>query len=253
MLSPVGRLPPEIISYIITIGDDEDQSIRDEQDRVIEEADSEYDEDDNEVIPEVPFIPHFPTLFSHVCSRWRRIALENPSVWRRITFSEGPPFERAQAWLERSKASDLEVVIDFDDERTHLTESEVVESMLALLRPHAQRITTLYIRAENLAEVPNILFSLMEDNKPLRVKNLALLTNDAEGPMNLESYAGKLTPLKSTLLGVRELRVDHVPLPWGYVTLKGLKVLRLEYLNVADAPTASQLHEVLSASPELEL
>lgn len=72
---PISRLPVELLSHIFIVGS----------------QDSAY----------------LPVTVSHVCQQWRRIALNTPTLWRRITLS---PKERM--WKERirrSKACTLDV------------------------------------------------------------------------------------------------------------------------------------------------
>lgn len=65
---PIRRLPVELLSHIFILGS----------------QDSAY----------------FPVTISHVCHQWRRIALQTPSLWRRVTLS---PKERM--WKERIRRS----------------------------------------------------------------------------------------------------------------------------------------------------
>ncbi|EJC97935.1 uncharacterized protein FOMMEDRAFT_171327 [Fomitiporia mediterranea MF3/22] len=54
----------------------------------------------------------FPVRVSHVCRRWRRIAIDVPSLWTRLDFMEPRPFEKSKVWLERSKRAPLDLSID---------------------------------------------------------------------------------------------------------------------------------------------
>ncbi|KAJ7875241.1 hypothetical protein B0H13DRAFT_2348200 [Mycena leptocephala] len=59
-----------------------------------------------------------PTLLTHICRRWREIALGTPELWRAIRFSHNHdiPFKRqvdiADLWLRRCPYSSLSVHID---------------------------------------------------------------------------------------------------------------------------------------------
>jgi hypothetical protein len=63
-------------------------------------------------LPIYPFCPPLagllsPTLLTHICRRWREIALDSPELWRAIQFSyDGIPSDRqlhiANLWLRRS-------------------------------------------------------------------------------------------------------------------------------------------------------
>ena len=109
--TPVHNLPNELLSYIFTLGseverrgdgdDDDDDSDEEEEEEEGEDATSEHG-------------PHFPfqVLVSHVCQRWRVVAIETPTLWTDLDFSEGPPFEKSRTWLERSKECPLDIELD---------------------------------------------------------------------------------------------------------------------------------------------
>ncbi|KAG6836683.1 hypothetical protein H0H93_004973 [Arthromyces matolae] len=71
-----------------------------------DETDSDNEDEDTEkVLP-------FQVLVSHVCQHWREVALETPTLWTTLTFSEGAPFERSRTWIQRAKGSPLDIHID---------------------------------------------------------------------------------------------------------------------------------------------
>ncbi|KAK0201729.1 hypothetical protein DFS33DRAFT_1015103 [Desarmillaria ectypa] len=68
----------------------------------------EEDEEDKDDMPELPF----QVLVSHVCRRWREVAVEEPSLWTTLAFSYNTPIEKSKFWIERSKGLPLDIVID---------------------------------------------------------------------------------------------------------------------------------------------
>ncbi|OSX59851.1 hypothetical protein POSPLADRAFT_1035374 [Postia placenta MAD-698-R-SB12] len=65
----------------------------------------------------------FEILVSHVCHRWRAVALNAPMLWTEIELSRPPLHNRAETCLERSKTSPLNIVADisafnFDPQHT---------------------------------------------------------------------------------------------------------------------------------------
>ncbi|EJC97936.1 uncharacterized protein FOMMEDRAFT_46963, partial [Fomitiporia mediterranea MF3/22] len=99
-------LPPEVLAYIFEIG------------TRAEEADESWDVEEDDGDEDYEDLP-FPVRMSHVCRRWRRIAINMPSLWTTLDFAEPRPFEKSRVWLERSKQAPLNLVIDlsvFDDE-----------------------------------------------------------------------------------------------------------------------------------------
>ncbi|KAI0044403.1 hypothetical protein FA95DRAFT_1562273 [Auriscalpium vulgare] len=113
--TPVHNLPSELLAHIFTLGadaeeDDDDDEGDDEaglgmMDMLQDEPDSE---DGGDPRPQLPF----QVLVSHVCRRWRDIALQTPTLWTSIDFSEGPPFEKSRAYIERSKECLLDIELD---------------------------------------------------------------------------------------------------------------------------------------------
>lgn len=93
-----------------------------------DEADGDDEEDtDDENETELPF----QVLVSHVCKRWRDIALATPSLWTLLDFQKGTPFDKHIAFVERAKNAPLDIIIDctyadaYEDEpELHVTEGE---------------------------------------------------------------------------------------------------------------------------------
>ncbi|KAF4590082.1 hypothetical protein EYR40_009518 [Pleurotus pulmonarius] len=63
-------------------------------------------EDDDRQLP-------FQVVASHVCSKWRSVALSTPSLWTTINIcAYDRPFDRCRAWIERSGGLPLNLDID---------------------------------------------------------------------------------------------------------------------------------------------
>ena len=71
--------------------------------------DSVKDEEDDEEEPdrEIPF----QVLISHVCKRWRSVALNTPVLWSRLSFAKGIPLDKHQTYIERARNAPLEITI----------------------------------------------------------------------------------------------------------------------------------------------
>lgn len=102
--TPVNALPNELLSYIFTLGSGaEEQGDDDEVSEEEEEEDST-----NEHGRRLPF----KVLVSHVCRRWRTVAIETSTLWTFLNFAEGPPFDKSRTWLQRSKGCLLDIELD---------------------------------------------------------------------------------------------------------------------------------------------
>ncbi|KAF5369578.1 hypothetical protein D9758_002487 [Tetrapyrgos nigripes] len=59
--------------------------------------------------------PDFQVCVSHVCQKWRRVALDLPTLWSTLHFSRPSHIDRAQTFLERCTPSSLPKVFIDDD------------------------------------------------------------------------------------------------------------------------------------------
>ena len=102
--TPVNTLPNELLSYIFTLGSEAE-----------EDGDHDDDEEEEDVhthmVPRRPCLP-FKVLVSHICRRWRTVAVETSMLWAHLNFAEGPPFDKSRTWLERSKGCALDIELD---------------------------------------------------------------------------------------------------------------------------------------------
>jgi len=158
----INELPPELLAHIFLLGtaeydtleneDEEDEEMENEENE--DEGDSDNDEGDSE--------PNFEVLVSHVCRLWRDIALDTPTLWTKLDFSEGLPYERSKIYLERSKNAPLDIYIDVtkDDEVEDANDpfsaiaelmvcSDEMDGILDLVLPHVShwRVFSLAVSA----------------------------------------------------------------------------------------------------------
>ena len=103
--TPVNALPNELLSLIFVLGSEaEEQGGNDADDEEKYEEGASEDEDRRRL--------PFKVLVSHVCRRWRTVAVEASMLWTFLDFAEGPPFDKSQTWLERSKGCPLDIELD---------------------------------------------------------------------------------------------------------------------------------------------
>ncbi|KAH9480372.1 hypothetical protein JR316_0006970 [Psilocybe cubensis] len=146
---PINDLPNEILGYIFSVGveeeemeeeweDDEDAWVDEDSDEEgdddeSDDSDSNEDEDEDEDSengsamdfaaerlelsdsdsedehePRVPF----QVLVSHVCRRWREVALDSHVLWTFLDFSKRPNLEKAQVYISRAQGLPLNIFID---------------------------------------------------------------------------------------------------------------------------------------------
>ncbi|KAG8963028.1 hypothetical protein FRC03_003524 [Tulasnella sp. 419] len=123
-LVPFNKLPPEVLSQVILMGLENDQEEKHRYELFMEseiaydtasESDSSEDETLDEDDPEYGILSYkepvpFSVIFSHVCRRWRDVALSTANAWTAIDFRN--PDDWTLECLARSKCSPLTVFID---------------------------------------------------------------------------------------------------------------------------------------------
>ena len=91
----------------------------------------------------------FQVRISHVCRRWRRVAIDTPTLWTTLSFKESYPFEKSETWIARTKQAPLDIDIDISlpDEASPLIDESNGQSeglSLSALKD-LRRISTLII------------------------------------------------------------------------------------------------------------
>ncbi|KAJ3554844.1 hypothetical protein NP233_g12339 [Leucocoprinus birnbaumii] len=81
----------------------------------VDDDDDDGDEDDEEDEDEEPEFETelpFQVLVSHICKRWRSVALGTPALWTLLNFEKGTPLDKHKAYIERAKNAPLDIIID---------------------------------------------------------------------------------------------------------------------------------------------
>ncbi|KAF9496537.1 hypothetical protein BDN71DRAFT_1415385 [Pleurotus eryngii] len=91
--TPLSHIPDDVLSYMFSIG----------QDHVT--MSSLKEQDDTRSFP-------FELLVSHVNHRWRCVAINSPSLWRRVDVVPEKTEEETQTYLERSKTYPTDIRVD---------------------------------------------------------------------------------------------------------------------------------------------
>ncbi|KAG8913775.1 hypothetical protein FRC00_001618 [Tulasnella sp. 408] len=82
--------------------------------------------------------PHFPTIASHVCRKWRQHALDTAMFWAILEFRQrNPPEEKYETWLKRSKDCPLDIVIG--PQPFKASSIKHAKEILRLTEPHIKR------------------------------------------------------------------------------------------------------------------
>lgn len=192
----------------------------------------------------------FELVCSHVCSRWRSIALEAPSLWSTIVAAECKPIDKLVTYLERSKAYPLHIRFDY----THEGREEHVQSIIAFSKilPNLHRSITLRMR---MSEKMFVLFHeecLARLHAPLLTHLSISVVEDS--PID---RSDKLS-IGMGLGGLPSLSLVHLsgfkPLQCCFPSLSTVTILHLHQTGDSDYPslTYPQLCQIINASPLLE-
>ncbi|KAI5989902.1 hypothetical protein EDD15DRAFT_2370199 [Pisolithus albus] len=209
---PINRLPPEILSLIFEHGtaaaedledvdeegymtwnefserhaEDEEGSgeqkgrIQEEEGEQHEsgvggEEGSDSDDKSSECESDTGGLP-FQLIISQVCRHWRTVALETPSLWTRIKVScmDRPPYERVNAFLDRSKSLPLEIYVDSEspddlsddeDPPAELSNADL-EKLFTLLVPHVPRWGSIDVHVTSYEDMYTFLKMLSDPSVP---------------------------------------------------------------------------------------
>ncbi|KAF8996420.1 hypothetical protein BDQ17DRAFT_1364403 [Cyathus striatus] len=212
------RLPNEILSYIFLIACESSSG---------EESD--------------------PVTLSHVCRRWGHVALSTGKIWTRIvlTYPCSPSqLSRALAFLDRSRQSPLDILIDLRDpdwdweEDEYQSEWTELELILRSLLAHVHRWRRFELLNDTWSPIYHFLRSTAKD-----IKSAPMLESISLSRCNAY-FATKLPNLTSvSLIGV------HVD--WSSSSLTNLSELELKYHASDVMPSFAQFKNILARCPNL--
>lgn len=177
---------------------------------------------------------------SHVCQRWRSVALATSALWTCISFREMDAdticreVECARAWLSRSSMQPLSIMIS-------LRSVIGVESALEVFMPHYDRWRE-FNCGDTLSSFQSPKWHFLRGNLPLLEEvNMTIHVGSHLG--NALEMTPRLRRLKLSLSTFREpfSLLDIGTIPWHQIT----------HLDVSlSGPSAA--HEILKHAPRLE-
>ncbi|VDC03382.1 unnamed protein product, partial [Peniophora sp. CBMAI 1063] len=202
-------IPPEILAVVFefvkqeSFGEYEDMGDKDRGNGEVEEA----------KVKVMGWI-----TFSHICQRWRQVALSTPGLWREIKFSHTGP-RWAYEMVQRSKAAPLHVELGSGRQANPYWPSEEVLSFTKhILRTQSDRIRTFTIFGEDIAPLATQLIS--HDSFP-SVKFL-----------HIENTSGQILGLSFNILANRVPQVAELCVIG--VLFQGAPSIPLEHLTYFD-------------------
>lgn len=178
---PISQLPAELLGYVF-------QSLNSQEVRTIFSA---------------GYTRHPPTIVSHVCSRWREVALKTPSLWGDIlVWSTYNGLQQLQMWLVRAGVVPLTIRLISRDN------GELVEHFAEAITAYLGRLRKLQIDSRT-SHFMGLIMALAQASNPSRTYiledvrlSLAWLTD--EPPIVIPAHNGAFFG------ALRRMRLDHV-------------------------------------------
>ncbi|KAG8982439.1 hypothetical protein FRB90_006787, partial [Tulasnella sp. 427] len=124
---------------------------------------------------------HCPTTASHVCSTWRRYALDTPTFWSSLSFRQTDMHRallRCETWLERTRPdSPLDIVLG--PEPFGAASVKRVKSIMRMIMPHVRRWRSLRVERGVPRKILRIIFDRLRDAEAPMLEVLKVIGDSA--------------------------------------------------------------------------
>jgi hypothetical protein len=226
-LAPISRLPPEIIAIIFSF-----LSLPREYARLLAG-------DKQDILAWL--------RVSHVCHRWREIALNQPRIWSRIDFTTLTSAGATEV-LSRSKMAPLELEADLSDAHWG---GDRIDAFAKQLSSHVSHTSRLNITAD-FADLQAIIEQLASPAPALEWLSLIL---DGEGHLRLGIPSNAIIPhtlFDGTAPRLSRLQLDHCDISWTSPLFKNLRVLELLMLSQVARPSLDEWLDAMEQMSQLD-
>ncbi|TFK20418.1 hypothetical protein FA15DRAFT_576883, partial [Coprinopsis marcescibilis] len=228
-------------------------------------VDSLYQDSPFLLKPNQDFYP-FPStthiVVSHVCRRWRQIALRTPSLWNTIHLREKVHIGRAATYLQRCSTSVnylLDILVDTVADEEHISgvtlcRDEIVQ-IFELIVPHVTHWRSFHLKIRDNDCKLSARHYLSTCGPAPRLETLQLYHfEDYKTSQNLynATYRPPVVVFHNSLPSLRSVSLIGVNLPWTcspYLTK--LHTLELALHPGSIRPSYECWHRMLLHSPEL--
>ena len=182
---------------------------------------------------------------THVCRHWRQVALDDSSLWARITVTESSSFHWVLAMLVRSRNAPLDINLM----------GEPSPRLLSKVPPHI-----LHTRQLRLCELRRHHSQRVKDICALEAPALEHfeLEFSARSPVPFRQLAGP-TLFKGRTPRLRRLILSQISIPWSFIPRGQLTELKINLsrgtstTNNPGPDDSNQLIDLLINSPELKV
>jgi len=186
------------------------------------------------IIQPPPICTETEVVLSHICSRWRAIALEMPSLWSRFMYIAKEsyiPGNRLEVYRYRSKDRLLDFYLDLRNakDRYEATPSRRVDFIEGIILDHRQRIRRLTLMADGDTPLTSVFPYLLPN---LEAPNLEYFRVDANAYDEWDDGINKLNhdpySFSKTSVKLSHLHLDTIAIFQVLPPLSRLTTLRIE-------------------------
>ncbi|KAG2756436.1 hypothetical protein P692DRAFT_20825678 [Suillus brevipes Sb2] len=210
---------------------------------------------------------HIRLLLTSVCAKWRRLMIEDCTLWSAIWFRDPPPYERSLEWFKRAGGAPLDIRINEHDadwkskdddwsykEDDHRFTTEQMEELMDKLFVKVSQIRMLVLVVDNWPPALVVLDKLQEAAYAGKTINMERLEIHRMGQPFVWLGPGR-TP--AVLFGgqtraLRYLCLSGVHIDWNATPLSNLSTIDLRKIAMNVAPTLNRFRDVLLACPRLQ-
>ncbi|KAI0632111.1 hypothetical protein C8Q77DRAFT_1210436 [Trametes polyzona] len=214
----------------------------------------------------VPRLP-FNVLVSHICRRWRAVAIDNTRLWSYIQFKGPSLYHQAKTYLERAKTTPLSISIDrtnhsLAEDRAaiqgNVRDLAWIRNIMGLITPHVAHWRVLQVMVSFHREMRCVLEALASAGPAPLLEDLLLYDHRVSEHYLIPPPDRPEQPLR--LFGAEAPRLTHVKLSGVYIRwdqegspfLAGLQDLQLAFHEPYARPSFYDFARILRSSPDLK-
>ncbi|KAF8882747.1 hypothetical protein CPB84DRAFT_214518 [Gymnopilus junonius] len=205
---------------------------------------------------------------THVCARWRHVALAAQALWGRIVLAfpvSSQQLAYAAAYLVRSGAHPLDILWDLRDpswdwdEDTHRFRWQEMQHVMRLFLPHFSRWRNVDLLSDTWAPIFTFLWYTKDVQSGPMLESVSLCRCNAYFAMPGQTFQPNSLRQPIKLFGgidlpnLRKITLVGVHINWSQPSvLTGLTHLEFKYLASDVTPTVEQFQSIIEACPQLD-
>ena len=248
-IAAIWSLPNEILAHIFNFG------VMDEQKEATADSDDDGDLRDDSEHLSFKLLASFNVLVSHVCRKFREVAIHTPSLWTQIhIYSLEPPrMDFMRACAERSGSFGLDIMINCEEDRPVTNAS--IHLLIEILVPCIDRFKKFAIRFYGFQHLHTIMQHLDRPAPQLEVLDISdancLIRHEDDDIFYPSSLREPLVLFEGIAPKLDSVFLDGVHVAWEKCNFTGLKVFQMGHHARDVRPTYEEFKAIIDASPAL--